>query len=190
MKTHVIFIHGFNVLDGGAGTVGKLLPYFAKAGCSTEMLSYGHFNLFMPRWKNKDVAQTLARLVKSLKAKDYRVIVVAHSNGATITHIAGEEFKAHIDKVVYINPALNHGVKFPASFEKFDVWHNPSDWVVKLSRLLPLNLWGDMGARGYTRFDYRGHNYNMLTNYQKSSGRKHSSFGEFFSEIITEKSLA
>lgn len=193
MNTHVIFLHGFNIRDAGAETVAKLIPFFANAGCSTEILAYGHFNLFMPRWKNQDVAKTLHRLVTSLKLRDYRVIVVGHSNGCTITHIAGEQLQTPIDKAVYIGAALDRGVKFPNSFGAFDVWHNPKDWVVKLSRLLPFHRWGDMGATGFTRFDYRGHNYNMLTNYEVSSGKHHSAFSDeklaVFGPSIVEKAL-
>lgn len=194
MNTHVIFVHGFNVYDSGAGTVGRLRPYFEQRGCTTEMLSYGHFNLFAPRWKNRSVAEKLAERVRDIKSIGMTCIVVGHSNGAAITHLAGEEFQAPIDKAIYINPALDRAVRFPDSFKAFDVWHNPRDNVVKLSRLLPFHPWGDMGATGYTRFDYRGKNYNMLTNFDLPSSKHSSIFHDpaikVFGPIIADRGLS
>ena len=42
MKNIIILIHGYNVWDLGASTVGKLRPFFAPYG-SYVMLQYGHF---------------------------------------------------------------------------------------------------------------------------------------------------
>jgi alpha-beta hydrolase superfamily lysophospholipase len=181
MKTHVILVHGFNVYDGGEGTIGKLRPYFEERGCSVEMLSYGHFNLFAPRWRNRDVAQRLSERVADIKHIGCRCIVVAHSNGAAITHLAGSEFGACIDKAVYLNPALERSVAFPASFGAFDVWHNPHDKVVAISKLLPFHPWGDMGRFGATRFDARGKNHNVV-NYV--SGKKNAHSRHFVEEAI------
>jgi pimeloyl-ACP methyl ester carboxylesterase len=173
MKVHAILVHGFNVYDSGAGTVGKLCPYFRRAGISAEVLDYGHFNLFAPRWRNKGVAERLNERVLDLKSIGYQVIVVGHSNGCAITHCAGDQFQAPIDRVVYINPALERHVRFPDSFGSFEVWHNPHDRVVSWARLLPFHPWGDMGKTGFTRFDYRGKNRNIV-NFLSGRGGAHS----------------
>ncbi|WP_339869053.1 hypothetical protein [Pseudohongiella nitratireducens] len=193
MNTHVILLHGFNVRDGGKGSVGKLMMFFEAAGCSVELMSYGYFNVFMPRWRNKTVARDLADKVARVKAAGYRCVVCAHSNGAAITHLAGKKHDAPIDKVMYINPALDAGVRFPESFGAFDVWHNPKDIIVKLARLIPWHQWGSMGAVGYTRFDHRGHNYNMLTNFDLPSALHSSIFHDparaVFGPLIAQKAL-
>lgn len=183
-KTHVILIPGFNVRDGGEASVGKMAPYFKLEGCTTEIFDYGYFNLFAPRWRNKMVAERLAERIADINATEYDCVVLAHSNGATITHIAGNKFGAKIDRVVYINPALDNWVSFPESFASYDVWHNPHDRVVSLARFIPFHLWGDMGRWGSTRYDKRGRNWNMI-NYIMGRINPHSrSFSDEISMII------
>lgn len=192
-QVHVIFLHGFNVPDEGKSGIAQLMPYFAAHGCQTEMLPYGRFGLLDTRFGNPVVAQQLAARIVELTALGHRCIVVAHSNGCTITHLAGDLYGAPIEKVVYLNAALNRGIRFPASFGSFDVWHNPKDKAVRAARLRPFSLWGDMGAVGFTRFDRRGKNYNMLTNYDLPSRRHGSIFKEpalsVFGPIIAARAL-
>lgn len=187
MKTMVFLLHGFNVRDGGKNTILKLSPYFAEAGAEVVDFGYGYFNLFMPRWRNPQVAQDLAVACNQAKLAGYRVVLVGHSNGCTIIHIAGEKYGAVADKVVYINPALNRDVKFPPTFRSFDVWHSPSDKAVSISRILPLNLWGDMGAVGFTRHDERGMNFNAQTNFDRASKRHSSIFSDALIDFFGPK---
>lgn len=167
MKTHVILIHGFNVSDAGAGSVGKLAPYFQIQDCSTEVFDYGHFGLFAPRWRNKGVAQRLDERIRDVTSIGYRCVVVGHSNGAAVTHLC----QAPIDRAVYVNPALDRYVRFPDNLCSYDVWHNPHDRLVSLARLIPFHPWGDMGRTGFTRYDSRGRNHNMI-NFVRT--RRHS----------------
>lgn len=173
IKYFVLFVHGFNVRDGGEGSVGKLRDFFIDLGCGVEVFNYGHYNILEPRWKNSRAAKRLAARVEQLVSEGYKCIVVAHSNGAAITHIAGRDFNAPIYKVVYINPALNRNVRIPKSFEGIDVWHNPHDWIVSLAKWLPFHIWGDAGQHGITRYDPRLRNYN-ITNYLSGRGNAHS----------------
>lgn len=183
---HVLFIHGFNVRDNGANTVGRLVPFFATLGCSTEMIAYGHFNLLEPRWENHQVAELLA---DRINAASRPVIVVAHSNGCAITH----KCNATIDKAVYINPALDRDAQFPASILAADVWHSRGDMAVWLSRLLPFNAWGDMGAVGAARHDRRVKNFDKAQNYELSSTKHSDVFKsplvEYFGPIIAKEAL-
>lgn len=158
---HVIFIHGFNVADNGASTVGRLVPHFAAIGCSTEVLSYGHFNLFEPRLKNASVAELLAARIH---AATRPVIVVAHSNGCAITHKAAR-MGAPISKAVFISAALNSDAEFPECIGAVDVWHSRKDWVLRLAKLLPFHNWGDMGRVGASRYDRRVKNFDRSQNF-------------------------
>jgi len=189
METHVILVHGIRVIDKGQKSIGQLAEHFINAGHTVEMLDYGRFGLFAPRWQNNGVAKKLADQVNSLADQGVPVIVVGHSNGCAITHMAGENHGARIHQAVYIAPALNSNIKFPASFNSFLVFHNPKDWVVKLSAMLFAHYWGDMGAVGFTRFDHRGRNSNVLTNFEQSSGSSHSYFDSFFAPLIVREIL-
>lgn len=181
MKTKVFLLHGFNVRDGGKKSILTLVPFFEEVCAEVVDFAYGYFNLLVPRWRNPKVAQDLAVACHQANLDGYRVVLVGHSNGCTIIHIAGEKYGAQADKVVYINPALNRSVVFPKGFKSFDVWHSPDDGAVALARLLPLNLWGDMGAIGFTRHDSRGTNFNAQTNFDLVSD-EHS--GMFTPEVV------
>jgi hypothetical protein len=173
MKIHVILVHGFNVKDGGVGSVGKLKPFFEKTGCTAEMFDYGWFGLFHTRWNNGSVAERLNERVLDLKSIGHKVIVVGHSNGATITHLSAQKHQCPIDRAVYINPALDHDIKIPESIKEVDVWHNPHDRIVTLSKFRLFHLWGEAGRYGLTRFDYRCKNYNVV-NFLSGKGGSHS----------------
>lgn len=193
MKTKVFLLHGFNIKDGGKATVLKLVPYFEERGAEVVDFAYGYFNIFMPRWRNPEVAQKLAAETLKAKLAGYRVVLVGHSNGCTIIHMAGEKFGAKADKVVYINPALNRAVSFPDGFTSFDVWHSPGDRITRLARWMPLNLWGDMGAVGFTKHDPRGTNLNAQTNFEQASKRHSTVFSDslidYFGPRIVARSV-
>jgi len=183
---HVIFIHGFNVSDNGASTVGHLVPHFAALGCSTEILSYGHFNIFEPRLKNRKIAE---ELTVKVRAASRPVIVVAHSNGCAITHMC----EAPIDKAVFISAALNSDAEFPPNIGAVDVWHSRKDWVLRLAKLLPLHKWGDMGRVGATRYDRRVKNFDRSQNFDHPSAWHSDVFKaplvDYFGPIIAKEAL-
>ena len=102
----VILVHGFNVWDGGAGSVGKLKPYFEELGANTTMFKYGFVGLLLTRFFNEEIAEKLAVLI-NIKARTYKkVIVLGHSNGCAIAHLASYMCEGKVAKYVYINPAL------------------------------------------------------------------------------------
>lgn len=187
MKTDVILVHGIRVSDGGEGSIGLLAPHFTAHGCVVHTFDYGRFGIFAPRWQNKGAAKELADFAASIETD--RLIIVAHSNGAAVTHLAGQYYGLKAFKVVYIAAALDNDVEFPQGFTWFDVWHNPKDPVTWLARLPLWHIWGDMGRYGYTTHDYRGKNYNLLTNYAESTGSDHSPFSEFFGQHIAHQAV-
>jgi len=186
------FVHGFNVKDNGAGSMGKLLPYYADAGMATEMVSYGHFNLFEPRWENGAVAEDLNSRIGNAKSDGYKTIVVGHSNGCAITQIAAL-LGAPIDKCVFISAALDSNTEFPPNVGAVDVWHSRKDWVLRLAKLLPRHKWGDMGRIGATRYDRRVKNFDRSQNYESPSAWHSDIFKspllEYFAPVIMTESL-
>ena len=191
----VILIHGYNVWDGGRATVGRLAPFFNARGIAHFAVNYGHFGLLETRFKNIRVAKRVALACRA--AVDQTVIVVGHSNGCAIAHLAASEFGAPIDKAVYINPALEKDMPLPESVRALDVWHSPSDAPVKISKwLLPARMrpWGEMGATGYQGVeDCRIVNYNKETDYPVRSDEHSDVFDlselPFFGPLIAENAV-
>jgi len=185
MSTIVILIHGFNVWDGGRATVGKLRPFFADCGIPYVMINYGWVGLLGTRLLNRRIARTVARAVNNAKHDGHQVIVVGHSNGCAIAHLAAQDYSAEIDLAVYINPALDADIEMPANVGRFHVWHSPSDVPVKLSKLLlwcDARPWGEMGATGFTGIDSRVLNLDKEFTFNVSS----SEHGDMFTpEKIT-----
>ena len=154
MKTHVILIHGIRKVDS-LECMQRLRPFFIARKKNPIIHDYGHLGI-LTRFQNKRLAKELADKINSL---DGRVIVVAHSNGCAITHLAASLYNAKINKAVYINAALESRVDVPSSIESVDVYHAPSDFTLLLGALRPFHIWGTMG-----RYGYRGKSTNV-TNY-------------------------
>ena len=160
----VILVHGFNVWDGGRATVGKLRPFFAQLGAPYIMINYGHLGLLGTRLKNRRIARQVARCVLTAIDAGMRPVVVGHSNGCAIIHLALEQL-ACVEQVdaVYINPALRKDVELSPALRQLTVWHSPSDKPVRWSKWLPSSgarPWGEMGATGYVGDDKRAVNRN------------------------------
>lgn len=163
MKTTlVILVHGFNVSDGGKKTVGKLKYYFERhSGVTVRVLDYGYFGLLSTRLFNEEVSENLSKMIMEHFIMYDRIIVVGHSNGCAIAHMASEKLpeSVYVDRYVYINPALKAELAPAGSVLAWDVWFNRKDHVVKLSKLLFWRAserpWGKMGAIGYQGSDPR-----------------------------------
>lgn len=164
-----ILIHGFNVRDGGRATVGKLRPFFARRQIPYVMVNYGWFGIGRTYIKNRKIAGQVALACEAAQRVGEKVAVVGHSNGCAIAHCAAERFGAQIDKLVYINPALEKDTPLPESVNSLDVWHSPGDHAVKLSKWLPQHPWGEMGATGY-----QGPEDQRIVNYNKQDDPRYS----------------
>ena len=172
VKPIVHLVHGFNVSDGGKGSVGKLKDFFLAEGYFTNMVDYGWIGLGGVSYKNPSVSKKLMMVVNDGD------IGVGHSNGCAILHDAacrGAKFKT----LVFINPALDVDLTVPLGVERIHVWHSPSDVPVrawhKLEQTLPFiqkwldHPWGEMGAKGYMGDDPRYINFNKETDFERSS---------------------
>jgi pimeloyl-ACP methyl ester carboxylesterase len=164
----VILVHGFNVSDGGAGSVLTLTPYFERVGLQVKRFRYGWLFLLGVKFLNDRLARLLADFA------DRGDIVVAHSNGAAIAHLAATKYGAEFSHLILINPALDRDAEFPESLRNVHVWHSPSDAPVSWARWIPGALWGDMGAVGYQGpYNPRVVSFNKENGYPVSS-RAHS----------------
>lgn len=127
MRVHLL--HGFNVTDGGRGTIDRFGPYFAAEGFELVDHNYGWVGLLGLRSRN---TTTVRKIRAAIRPGD---IVVAHSNGCLIAWMlamAGEPLAG----VVCIQPALRKDTTWPAHINVLCL-NNPDDWVVSLGR-----MWG------------------------------------------------
>lgn len=156
MRVHLI--HGFNVNDGGAGTVGNLGPYFP-----THVLhKIGFIGLINLRCRNREIVRYLMERVAPGD------VLVGHSNGALICQRlveAGVKPRA----IVLINPALRRDTKFPEGVPVLCLYSD-GDMTVQLgrmwSRLVSLggiraHGWGAAGRYGLTEQQPSVKNVNM-----------------------------
>lgn len=184
-----ILVHGFNVHDGGKGSVAKLTPYLESAGYDVRVFSYGWMGLISVRLFNERFAQMLADMVNQDD------VMIGHSNGCCLLHLAAQK-RARFKKAVYINPALDRNTFLSPQVRALHVWHSPSDKPVAWARFLPDHPWGDMGAWGYQgRPDPRITNFNKEHDYAEASSKAHSDVFtgkrlEFFGPLIVKEITA
>lgn len=203
MAVRAILVHGFNVNDGGQGSVGMLEAFLAAQNIVPHRLNYTHFGFLEARLKNAHVAQKVSRIAYNLKLRGDTVMAFGHSNGCAILHLATSHYDANIDHLVYVNPALQRELAPGRHVKSCDVWHSPSDGPVALAEFLrkvtfsAVNSrpWGDMGAYGYQGEDERMRNFNKESSYPVSSD-SHSDVWEldklayFGPEMIAEAKKA
>jgi len=176
MSKTAIFIHGFNVWDGGRATIGKFIPFWENVPFKCHELQYGWRGLIGVRIWNRRTARRLAELSKVIEGE---VVAVGHSNGCAIIHRATRIPGNRISGVVYINPALDRDM-IPGPKVKFcHVWHNEDDKAVRWARILMKHPWGPMGAYGYMNPenippDARVKNYDTGRGFEVARAKGHS----------------
>lgn len=164
----VILLHGFNVKDDGAGSILKLAPFLEAAGFRVKRFRYGFFFLLRVRFLVERFARVLADM------SEPGDIVIGHSNGCLMAMIAAEH-GATFAQMVFINPALDNDTPLPPHVGHLTIWHSPSDWVVRVARLLFAHRWGDMGAVGYRgKADARITSINKENAYEQATSSEHS----------------
>ena len=150
----VHLIHGFNVTDGGKGTVGHLSVLFQALGYDVKLHDYGWTGPFLLRFTNDSVVDKLKSIIKP---EDH---IVGHSNGCYIAYDlieAGVECKS----VVCIQPALRRDTVWGNGVKNVLCIYNDEDWAVRAGKwwryVTYLNPWSwfqphSWGAAGYFGF--------------------------------------
>lgn len=162
-------IHGFNVSDGGKGSVGRLEPHIPDS----KLLSYGWTGLILLPRVNKRARKKLLKVIKPGDS------IVAHSNGCLIAwEIAGLIPLSH---VVCINPALRRDTVWPEELPVLCLY-NSTDWVVQLGRIwgrlfsfdgIRFNSWGAAGRYGFDNL-VNGNNWDTSQDYWLRPVKGHS----------------
>lgn len=140
-------VHGFNVWDGGEGSVGALLPFIDDG----RLHSYGWTGLVGLPCAN---SRAVRSLLETIEPGDS---IVAHSNGSLIAWQTAQIVP--LSAVVCINPALRRDTVWPDSLPTLCL-HNSTDWVVQLGRVwgrltdwdgVKAAGWGAAGRYGFTQ---------------------------------------
>lgn len=166
MKPIVFLLHGFNIFDGGKSTMGKLVPFLETDGFETHEMTYGYFGLLSTRFLNDNVARDLAaRVLRSqLLWPNRSIVVMGHSNGCTIIHLAAKLYGMEVEKAVFLMPALVHTTARSPKIAQRLVFHSMGDWPTRWSRWLPsaeFRPWGSMGHSGFFGSDHGTENYDV-----------------------------
>ena len=190
MNGTVLLVHGFNVRDNGQSTVARLSPYFLTRGWDTIVFRCGWMRLIAVYTQNKSHAKRLAKAAFNAKLQSNSpVVALGHSNGCAVLHLATTVYGAPIDRLAYINPALEKELVPGDAVKRCDVWFSPSDKPVRWAKYLPKHIWGEMGSTGYIGDDPRMINHNKEDGMLVSSD-EHSDFASaeklaFFGPLIT-----
>tara|TARA_B110001450_G_C17604718_1_gene474573 strand:+ start:316 stop:915 length:600 start_codon:yes stop_codon:yes gene_type:complete len=186
-----LLVHGYNVRDHGEKTIGRFRPFLISRGWDTIMFRMGWMGLIQVYLQNKKHARRLAAAASNAKKQTKaKVIAVGHSNGCAIIHMAATQFNAPIDRICYINPALEKDMVPGKQVKQIDVWYSPSDRPVQLAKYLPRHIWGEMGSTGYVGEDLRFTNFNKED--MAVSSNEHSDFAaaeklSFFGPLIANR---
>jgi len=168
-----VLVHGFNVRDGGAHTVDRLIPLIKLDGHTVDPDEgdYGFFNIWAVRFRHSRTRQrVLYRLAKAFETAD---VIITHSNGANFTTQALDMMAPDFNNsklVIHISPALDRDTQIPMAVHHQLVMYTPHDKAVRLSSWLLFHPWGRMGAKGYSGSDNRN------TNRQENRVHGHSAW--------------
>lgn len=166
-------VHGFNVSDGGDGSINRLSPYLSPP---IQEYSYGWTGLLGLSCAN---ARAVRGLLDRIRPGDS---IVAHSNGCLIAWQIAQIMGADLRSVVCINPALRRDARWPADVPVLCL-ANSTDWVVQLGRvwgrLFPLDGiqaqgWGAAGRYGFTSGQPSVTNWDSAMDWWGSPVRGHS----------------
>ena len=145
----LVLVHGFNVTDGGAATIDKLIPHLTDF--NVIQFDYGWIGLLGVKLFGRRIARKLA------KATPSGAVGIGHSNGC-MELVRACEYGAKYKHLILINPALDNDISVPDHVDSVLVYHNVDDTTVSMARWMPFSYWGDMGRVGYTGNDLRFEN--------------------------------
>lgn len=157
MKNDIFLLHGFNVRDGGKGTVGKLIPHLPNS----KILPYGWIGVLGVTFFNDNIAKMLVNQITD------DCTIIGHSNAADVIYRMTQlDNCPRIARIVLIRPALDSDVSFGDKVGRIDVFYHQGDVPVSFAKYIPCHNWGSMGTEGYDGPDKNvvGHNSEELFN--------------------------
>lgn len=156
----IVLVHGFNVGDGGRGSIDRLVAPLLKrlpyAEFDLDTADYGRHLLLRVHffyW----FGGTIKRIAGALENAD---VVITHSNGANYTMKAIKKIVNPNLHIIHLSPALDTDYPYrKRNFKACDVLHTLYDSIVGLSRYIPFHPWGNSGQVGAKTKDPRVTNH-------------------------------
>lgn len=156
--------HGFNSKDHGRW-IRDLGSRLEAVGFAVVPVWYGWKHLLRIDRQTATEAKRLAAIA------DGNAVGIGHSNGCALL-LEAVENGAHIEHLIFVNPALPPDAHFPPSVVRVDVFYAPNDSAVVAGKFWakynPLRIfgwsspWGVMGRTGYQGpADTRIHNWSL-----------------------------
>lgn len=175
-------VHGFNVRDGGTGTVDRLAPFLA-GDVDTDEADYGWVGLIGVRLRRKKLTRRISRALHGVDA------VVTHSNGAAyaIEALWAADLPPNSVKLIHFSPALDRDVTLPPSVSEQHCFHTTGDFWCKVARWLPFHPWGAAGAYGIREsYGTRTYNHDYSHKVDSHSGWFEGVNAAYFAQCVNE----
>lgn len=151
MELTAHLLHGFNVNDGGQGSIDRLKPYLARGGMIPIDHDYGYFGLLDIRLFGGN-ARVAKEVAASVLPGD---IGIGHSNGCAIL-AAAAALGAPFAGLVFINAALDEDCVVSKHVKFVHVYFNDGDYAVWAAQVFKFkHPWGPMGRVGFKGEDPR-----------------------------------
>ena len=141
-----LFVPG--ILSSGKTSIGKLIPYFERAGYLAELVGVPWGFYIIPLLTRRASARKVAARAKELADAGYTVVAVGHSNGCAIIARA-TEIGAPLDALVFFNAALEQSVRIGKQVRFVLNGYVPSDTVLKIAAVVPQPFWGNLGQANW-----------------------------------------
>jgi hypothetical protein len=138
-----ILLHGFNVVDAGAGTVGQLVPHLSG---QSELFSYGWVGPIRVLRRNQ---ATVPKLAERLTPG---TILIGHSNAGLIIQDVAHIY-SRLGAVVLINPAMRRDAQWPEHLPVLCL-ANTYDYTVSAGKLFADRFWDSQGWGAAGRFGF------------------------------------
>lgn len=146
-KKRAILEHGYNVRDGGASSIDRIIPALKLLGYEVIETNRGWRGLLDVRFNSRKRVEKLAALIRQGD------LLIGHSDGCNLINRATQHLSGLGGgrvNVIYFNPALDVDTPLAGVVDRALVFHTPSDWLVGLASLLWFHDWGSMGRDGFT----------------------------------------
>lgn len=167
----------------GNNNATKMLQKLQELGVESKEFNYLSFTV-LNTYLLERVFKTEVSLLKHLKDGDS---IIAHSFGGALvvrllTHL--DRFKSNIKlKNIYLfNPSIDGDIRIPSThFENMYIFCNEDDKMLKMARLIPFNILGDLGREGYQYED------DKITNIEIDTSKTDTFWGH--SDAMVEPNL-
>lgn len=165
-----ILVHGLFTSQLDVSPLDALVERLEEKNFEVHHFKYG-FLTINQAFRNRTIADRLVSLVNSTLDRYDRILLISHSNGCSITHLALNSIESFRRvEVIFLAASVQPNICIPDCVSRLQVFYNPFDIILMLLRPLCIfkkfigsRNWGCMGLLGYIGSDTRIKNHLSLT---------------------------